>query len=165
GDAFEEGAKLLGIADSGRALGDVLLAEFGQDAHLAITEVVEALRIGARDPRTMQIAVDDEADLAVDLHGLGLRVVDHHAAVTAIVEAAMSLDMPGFMIESERAAIPVFIAGQRGIGGPKQTFDMVGSRTVGSVDDAQEHLIELAVVHVDMTGNELAGRIELEQNA
>src|ERR1039457_7637722 len=34
-----------------------------------------------------------------------------------------------------------------------------------TINNSQELPIELAVVHVDMTGNELAGRIELEQDA
>src|ERR1035441_6144973 len=76
GHAFEQGVELGGVANGGGTRGNVVLAEFGQETSVAIAEVVEALRISARDARPMQIAVDDEADFPVDLHGLGLGVVD-----------------------------------------------------------------------------------------
>src|ERR1035438_9648254 len=53
GRILEQSVHLLVVADRRGAAGDVFLADLGQDANTAIAEVVEALWIGAGNPRPM----------------------------------------------------------------------------------------------------------------
>src|ERR1017187_1740327 len=165
GHAFEHGVELVGIADGIGTLGDIGLAELGQKANTTIAEVVERLRISPCDLRPVQIAIDHEANLTIDLHGLGLGIVNHHTAVAAVDHEPMTFHVAFFHIKGDCDAIAFLITRQRGISRPKQAVDTSGRQRVHAIDETHELRVELVVGHVNVPGDELARRVELEQNA